>query len=609
MIDLLLPDALLLRPLSHPKQRQWQVGGRALQTELDLILNTRVDDSRSFSSLRGWAHQLQQSTAGATEARELEELIGGAESSSEWTDEARFGTDAVVLAVMRRISRESVYTARIIDRGAQLLNRALASRTTMNGVRRVWVPDVDRLDRPTLKVLTRAALLLEPHSPFAWCWQSTTDPRERTSSTGDLYVNSRSELLHLLAGVVAPHFEVCGSGSTLMRPEAKETSLRELAEALVLQNYDAVFAGAEELVAGGDAVEAAEALRLEGIAAVNVGRHCEADERFAKAESLVPNAARKAHLAYLRGLTAAKRRYRLDEARGHYQRGLAWLDGAAADGQDLALERAWLLNGLAFDRAIRTRLETGAGHLEAAFSFVQEAFDLVRLGTDSSRAYLRFNLIANSALLLEMSGRPEQAAEVFRHAFGVDLEENAARQRRFGATLGYRIGLLLRSAGRPAEAFPLLERAAMSEAVAGSWPTEERALRAVAAVALELNWIEEAETACSRGLELARSGRSAEGAIRHTLGLASCLVRRGQSSRAAELFEELRDDEGLPLDVRQVPSLASEWRRLLPSPPSPKLPPYLPEIDLEEIPRIDMNRFLTRVEDPQRVQATLGGEE
>jgi hypothetical protein len=41
-----------------------------------------------------------------------------------------------------------------------------------------------------------------------------------------------------------------------------------------------------------------------------------------------------------------------------------------------------------------------------------------------------------------------------------------------------------------------------------------------------------------------------------------------------------------------------------PLPPSPKLPPYFPEIDLEGIPTIDLNRYLGTAAPSEASQAT-----
>lgn len=597
--------SLHLRPLSRADQRVWCVDGGAGPEFLPadrspperprrgLLLSVVPDCHETFASFRRAVEQLA-ALAGDTSRSDVLQLVSLIEEAGcgAQTDraacQARLLADSVTFAVTRRISRESVYTARLIEAGARFLNRELA-RLLPGGY--VHVPHVDRLDRGTLKVLARAALLLQRSDGFTWVWHSATDPAAAVAAGRDhLYTASRSTLLRQLAGIVQPHLRRDRPGSSLSYPERfASVSLDEACVALVLQNYDACFLFAEQLTTRAAMADAVEALRIEALAAVNVGRIPDALAILGTAERHAGAPTTRAHIAYLRGLTESKRRYDLTESERHYQRGLAVLDaGPVGDGHDGDLERAWLLNGQALNAAITWRRDQATvDHHDRAFRLIQEAFRLVRDGRAPQRIYLRSNLLANSALLLEMRGSHDAAIQLFESVFPNPAANSSANLDRWLVTTGYRLGVLHYRAGRPEVAYGMLRDASAREEAPENWPIRERVLRALGTAALELGDWTAASAAFEQGLRLAREARAAEGTTEHGRGLVAALVRDGQRSRAADVVSMLRCEDDVDV-MSQMASLDA----VVPSPPSPKLPAYIAEIDLEGIPPIDLNRFL-----------------
>jgi tetratricopeptide (TPR) repeat protein len=582
---------LQLRPRSAERQRVWYIGGRPPESDgRSLRLAVRPDRQEAFASLEAIVGQLAphataaDSSALARMARYLDEVRPGSERLRGGGTRGRLLKDSVTFAIMRRVSRESYYTARVIDLGARTLNAILAGLPHES----VHVEHADRLDRPTLKVLARAMLLLEPSHRFSWAWHLDGDPTTTApaAAASDLYLASRTALLRQLGAMLSPRAIRGSPTSGVRRPDlpANGATTDDMASELVLQNYDRCFLLREPLLRTGGDAAAGEIQRLTGLAAVNVGLVGDALEALRIAETGA-GPGRRAHLSYLQGLIEGKRRYDLSASCAHYERGLALIESGDDGEADLPLERGWLLNGLALNEAILWRREPDADERHAnAFRLEREAFDLVREGSSPSRMYLRFNLLANSALLMEMCGEYDVAIDLFRRTFDFDVDRDSAKRSRWESTMGYRLGVLHYRAGRLDEAYRLLYDAAEQDESVEGWPTRERILRALGAVALDRGAAGEAESLFRRGLETCREARAAEGTRAHAEGLVAALLSGGRAGRAAEVLRELREEEGLAIASRpdDVP------RR----PPSPKLPAYFPEIDLEGIPAIDLNRFL-----------------
>ncbi|MDA0167659.1 hypothetical protein OJ998_01055 [Solirubrobacter taibaiensis] len=489
--------------------------------------------------------------------------------------------DSVTFAVMRRVSRESFYTARVIDLSARTINSILARQPYA----RVHVEHADRLDRPSIKALARAMLLLDPEQRFAWIWHFGSDPLSASAAPGDLYAASRIALLKQLLGILSPSLVREGVGSPVRGPDAHDVAgLDDMASELVMQNYDRCFLIGDALLHSCDRSMASEILRLTGLAAINVGRAEDALDALDAAEHGAATG-RRAHLAYLQGLIESKRRYDLAASTAQYQRGLDLLASAHDSDADMALEHGWLLNGLALNEAILWRRAGGSKeHHGTAFALEREAFELVRDGDSAARIYLRFNLLANSALLMEMAGEYDVAIDIFHKTFDFDVDRSASSRRRWESTMGYRIGVLQYQAGRYDEAYRMLHHAAEQDDATESWPVQERIVRALAIVAMARGSTAEAEMLFRGGLEGCRKARAADGACEHARGLVSALVAAERFDVAQDVVSELREEEGI--------DLAEPLEQIRPKPPSGKLPAYFPEIDLEGVPAIDLNRYL-----------------
>ena len=588
-----------LQPQSHAHQRLWHIGctksSNTSPCGSGITLAVRPDSHQSFSSLRSVLGQLQPLALSSDQPqlRRIEQYLSEACPDPFRSDATTYGaflSTSVAFSLMRRISRESVYTAGLIDLSARTINSILSN---IPWCRAVHVNDVDRIDRPTLKVLARAMLLLDPRSQFSWNWYSLSDPLE-SRNTGEAYLESRSKLLRTLMGVCRPTVKRYEGITELKLPErvSESTSVYEISAALIVQNYDSCLLWYKNLLQSHDDELVAEALRLYALAAINTGNIDEALSALSKANKLPLSPCRRAHLCYLQGLTEAKRRYDSAMSSYYYERGLEILGGNSThqiredEDEDIQLERAWLLNGLALNEAILWRRSPdGNQHLRRAFGLVRQAFQLVRDGHSPTRTYLRFNLLTNSAFLLEMEGKYREAAEVFSRTFDFPSLESETTARRLRASLAYRLGVLKFRGESYDEAANLIKTAGDAELGEETWPTLERILRAQGHIEIGQGALRRARESFLRGLELCSAGRSAQGWREHARGLLASMILDGEEPKARDLAEELLEKEGISV----MPSTTGQL--CLSNLPS-KLPPYIPEIDLEDIPPVDLNRFL-----------------
>lgn len=588
---------LHLPPKSNQDKRIWSVGNEEQRHPEDIVLNVVPDSHESFSALKNVLAQLSNyaNVADTIRLKRLEAYINDACPDPTSLDQyTEILSNAVAFSVLRRISRESVYTAELIDLSARTINSILSY---IPNCRSVHIFHIDRLDRPSIKVFARAMLLLNNTDSFAWHWHSTSDPSVDIQMSS-LFVMSRHALLRYILQMCEPRILRHSGIAPLKSPRlpGRNISILGICAALVVQNYDACFLYCTERNALSEKNgEASEVLRVLALAAVNVGEQDYALSTLQEAENMSVSPATQAHYCYLQGLINAKRRYSSRESDSNYNRGLSILDSAtkATEADDIELEKAWLLNGLALNAALEWRHQNlGPSRLSFAFELVQKAFSLVREGQTPSRSYLRFNLIANSAFLLEMRGEYDLACDLLTKAFDMDMPGPEMIQKSFRSAMGYRLGVLKARSGKIEEAAELLSMAAGGEADQEGGFTLDHILRAQGLVAIERGAFAEAASYFERGLSICLTGRLAEGTREHARGLAATFLAERKSDRAREVLETLLRTEQLEI-VGGQESINSSELQIVSSSPAPKLPPYIPEIDLEDVPKININRLLS----------------
>ncbi|WP_017615439.1 tetratricopeptide repeat protein [Nocardiopsis salina] len=506
---------------------------------------------------------------------------------------------AVTYAIVRRISRESLQSAIKIDLVAMFLAKALRAFAGDRAVT-IVVPKFDLVDRPSLRVLNRLLWLADRNDRFRVVGLCSGDPLAPSAEIGsepgtaNRLTRSRQRLFERLrlewkpkvigltpAGLILP---VAG-GAAL--PDGDARRMDTVAEALVEHNYDRAYMLAE--IALRDARPGdtkADLLRLVGLCDANIG---EVDSGVESLQAALREAHRpelRAHLHYLAGLLITKRRYDLDAADEQYRFGLAELE-ASEDETDARFERAWLLNGRALVASLRARRLAPEEREERLHEVMRQevaAFQLATRGSDPRHVYLRHNLLANTAFVLEMLGQFDEAIRFWHRAFGQFLGKSG-HAGAFEPIYRYRVGVLEWKAGRQ-EALPSLREALHLATLRHDRFQAERIRYAVGYVCLDLGLIEEAVGHLRAGLSQAWELRDPLACIQHATALCTAAQRSGKTrlDRAVRRWLRLTGHHALAeVDGELEPA---------PAPPAPKLPAYIPGIDLEPTPNINLNVYL-----------------
>ncbi|NER50630.1 MAG: tetratricopeptide repeat protein [Symploca sp. SIO1A3] len=596
-----------LRPKLRRSQRIWSIA-----PELSPDLNSNKVNDRRILILDVAPDQHQPF---ASAARIIEQLIRLAPLSyKKQLAEVRSAMNVLVashlrtsniaqLAALRRVSRESIDTALIIDKVTREINEVLR---VIAGGRTIVVPAADRLDRSTLKILARSMLLLQESDPLTWEWRLKSVPEEfsrvdNTHAPQGLWTATRTNFMTKLQALLDPQIQTIGSGSVDYDHEQMKSSHHSLADisaALVLQNYDSCFLWASQHpdieTVSGDSVDLWRAV---AIAAVNTGHYRSALEFLERAYLEAPTATLRAHTSYLQGLIVAKRVYSIEESNKLYERGIRELESITHDDPgDPELEEAWILNGFALNNLLSVRLK---GHDVAivskkTFSLLQQAFDLVREGGSPGRVYLRFNLLRNMSHFLEIQQHYDFALKTWQETFKDLIEEVSGHEHVGRATINYRLGYLHYKANRFSEAARFLNTALESIKVVGCDFRTLHILRAIGTVALARKQFDEASEAFTRGIKLGLKHRILLDSRYHLQSLALTHVSAGCKAKAYEVLDWMRAEEPEIFEDKEVEQKTTLGLWKLPKLNS-SLPNSVPEIDLEDTPFLPVGKVLTGV--------------
>ncbi|WP_372096388.1 hypothetical protein [Tistrella mobilis] len=506
------------------------------------------------------------------------------------------------LAALRRVSRESARSSTAIDEAARLLARGLESL----GPVVVVVPDAMRIDRPSLKILARAALLAPADSRVGWVWLQSAG----TGPAG--YRAARSAFLAGLQGVVDPDMLTAPPAPAGMTAgpdpdRGPRGSARTIAGAcawLADQNYDACLVWSADQAGRRTAPDEVDHHRLLALVLTNLGRH---DAAIAELEAAVAKAARpgmRAHLLYMQALLHAKRRFDLERsdaclAQAHAELDLAAPGGAdATGGGDVAMERAWLHNGQAMNALLRARFARRpvAEAFPEAYRHLCTAFEAVREGRSPDRTYLRFNLLGNMSKLMEIRGEYAVALDLIARTFGdvLDTVEEAGGTwggDHWGASRSAMQAAIMARSGDRAGALPLFRSALDAVNRADRPLAREMLQRSVGCALLDLGRVDEAAEVFAQGLAAALDQRNRTGAGIHGAGLAVARASRGQTAAARDLVMALGQEDGLWL-VDPDAAHAGDLSGLRPPASYAGLATSIPEIDLEELHPVSIARVL-----------------
>ncbi len=561
----ILPGPLVLSPKSARSRRRWVVTPEGAPTRHGDIVLPVARSTQTFASLEDVWRVLADSFL-ARRTSDLQRFRKYVESSRTAKGSSSAG---LTLALSRRISRESGPATRAVELGSQLLIEGLAE--SFHGSR-IHIPHVDELDSLSLRLLARAVVLLTDAHRVELVFSSDSDPRA-VPVVNDLAESSRVLLLRNV--VRYGEFDLSVANPPALRSRRRATADTRMAEAeLMAHNYESALLRCSRSIEVGD--DAPEALRLSALAAVNLGRLDDSMLLLSQALELSGDVCFRAHLRCLLALVTTKRRHDLAASEDYIDAGLeelAILSGGHEG--DVDLERAWLLNARALNTALEYRRSGGVELFRRAHALEVEASRLVATGSSDERSYLRMNVLANTAFLWDMAGRPDVAIRVFEQVFARRVSTDPVAQ----ATLRYRLAVLHFRAKEYARADELL-RNAVEGLPSEEWPLVEHVLRARTRITMATAQLNEAETLARQGLELGLRVRARDCVIAHGVQLRSILHSTGRTALAAGIAEMLETEGISPEELVSATGLR------------PKLPAYIPEIDLEDVPLFDTNSRL-----------------
>lgn len=521
--------------------------------------------------------------------------------------------DAVVLAITRRISRESHHSALLIDALARFMLTAQRNCPSLQPGLTFLLQGFEYWDRPSIRILCRLSQLSLSTDYINWVGVLNQKFQSELASQSDLFSRLERTRANFFATVeesIPIHHDYAGEVASFSLPplqlEQASAMLPDMvAEALTEQNYERVyFLCASALTHDLTAEEVARIWHLIALADANVKFYQESMLALDKALDFTASPATRARIRYLQGLLSTKRFYDLRIAADYYQRCEDEL--AVADMQDAAvrLEKAWLQNGRALMYTLEAKQATPDQReqlLQKSFQLEIQAYTLIGKERGIAFAYLRYNLLANITFLLEISQRFEAAISFWERAFESNLTVgNPGFELAFQA----RLGLLMSKAGRYEEAENIIKQVYAKAIQLADPYYQERIGYSLAYLHLQSGDPVQAVDLFLDGFRLSADLRFWGNCVEQLTGAFHCAAQLCNpqlfnqiTALLAELPSELEHEISAKLracaPLQQCPGKADlEKEGICLKPPSPKLPSYIPEIDLEGKPERDLNRLL-----------------
>lgn len=593
-----------IKPVASPlKSVRWcpttDFGGDFSDTGLRVVLQNGLEPFSALRSLLLAASNQTNQDIGTivTEHKSsimltVPDLLGQKQRSSGHF----FNAENVGSSVIRRISRESVHLTDAIDDLARLVLRVLEMHDN-----KLQLVNAEQLDRPSARVLYRV-FQLSDSSPLDWVWGFSHWLSEDVSKSDpcvvrDRFYRSRNSLFQVLAErmqvVLDP--KIFSHNPVVFEPlTVTDSTVLEVSQALIDQNYDRLYLAAG-YVSELTPKNSCNVWRMICIADANMGRIDDALEsielayEYAKGDPWL-----MAECLYMKALIATKRRYDLKFAESLYQQALSLLSLCDPDDERTKIEKAWATNGLALVRTIRSKQlpehERQAAQMKIFLDEAAAFVSVSRLGS-AQALYLQLNLLANMTLLLEVMERNELAASFWERAFYKFRGLSSQERQMFEVTFLYRLGLLQFKSSDKMGAMNTFDKAVRVPGIHSQSFIFERVLLAKGYVELNSDERERASETFVQGCKLSLRLKHAKAFSEHLAGL-----KLASSSDSYELFNEWRSKGA----ARGFTEIATEFQ------PSPKLPSYVPLIDLEASPRVDLNRYLANDRSSRSLTSVLG---
>jgi len=357
-------------------------------------------------------------------------------------------------AIMHRLTRHSISTILDMQHFAEHFVDVLSDilTTPMTITIRNW----EWADRPSLRVIARIVTLIHARKvPIFWEYLSVANDASKKQSPW-----RKDFLLNFCNYTGVPNSPTIFPGAQI------HSELSLIQRALVDMSWDNIL---PEYAVANASLPLTVSLHY-AIAFLNVGATQEGYQMITQIESsqAYQDPILYAYIAYIKGLIEAKRFKQPSQGLESFHKGLECL--SHSEGDEAILSWGWLKNGQALAYTM-SALESAERDKLLMKIFDEEAIVYNKL-IATPHKYLRYNVLANMAFLLELMGRYREAIRFWEGAFNREKME----------AINYRIGILQMKVGENEGAYHSLEKALSSYERDGNEFHELEAIYALAFV-------------------------------------------------------------------------------------------------------------------------------
>ncbi|MEF2293794.1 tetratricopeptide repeat protein [Virgibacillus dokdonensis] len=471
-------------------------------------------------------------------------------------------------AIMLRLSRHHIKRAKIIENVSNFF-ADLILYNYQNGLKKIVFMRAEFIDRPSLMIINRTISILR---------RNNIEINISFDFQRNVFINSEIELINSRAQVfnkldriikIKDYSNIVGRELTIddfnLRDDFYNTNV--LNAAIIEQNFELAFLILQyNLHSNKDYKIMSDQMtyRNLGVIEVNLGNFEKAIIYFDKAINNSDSVIEYSRNSYIKALCLIKRLKKVEKGLKVIDQAILKLYNADIE-KDIKYkhEMAWLINGQCLGRTILASRMNQKDKESVLFEIIgkeMEAYRLISHEKSFHLIYLKFNLLANIAFLLEILGNYTKAIDFWEKSFAPILASDD-QYREGEKALTYRLGILYLNLGDLGKSEVLLKRA-LALAKSEDNPFHINVIFYAIGYLKILN-----NDSYNTTLDLINKGKNLS-------------IHLGDSKMRNQ-FEELNK------------SLDDNFGSKMLEPPKVKLISYIPYIDLSFVPEIDLNKQLT----------------
>ena len=464
-------------------------------------------------------------------------------------------------AIVLRLSRHHIKRARIIENTAQFFVDLLTSLSNEKSLN-IEFTNAEFIDRPSMMVINRIDQLLRNHLEISICLvMNKSIPLLNTNCP---LLTARKQLLTKMNNKIFKTISQTNFSTDSFIIFESSYNIETLNAAIIEQNFElAILIIQCALQEEEPFISRQLSYRYLGVIEANLGNYDTAIQYLNSAIQKSTHLLEKSSNTYIKALCLIKRKQNFNEAIVLIENAIEDLNNNWVEDYRYKHEKAWLINGLCLAKTIQVSKLSNQEKKQQLMSVVQaemDAFRLINKETHFRISYLKFNLLANIAFLLEIMGEYTQAIDFWKRAFAPILREGEYYEGEKG--LSYRLGVLH---------IKLKEYEVSSEYLKRSYQLS----------LIENNPFDQLAILYSLVYLTFKEGN---------LNLSNEYLKNG-----SEIAEKLRDPfyiDRFNQAIKIIEHSQKPYNEELPF-PSIKLPSYVPYLDLSFIPEIDLNKTLS----------------